>query len=60
MQDIIPVRPAFWNVPLWAEIGVYIIGLAAVIVCIAGIVRAVKMRRGRAPNPDVFSDKSVV
>ena len=58
MQDIIPVRPAFWNVPLWAEIGVYIIGLAAVIVCIAGIVRAVKMRRGRAPNPDVFSDKS--
>ncbi len=56
MQDITPVRPAFWNVPLWAEIGVYIVGLAAVIVCIAGIVRAVKLRRGRAPNPDVFND----
>ncbi len=56
MQEL-PVRPAFWNVPLWAEIGVYIIGLAAVIVCIAGIVRAVKLRRGRAPNPDVFTDQ---
>ena len=56
MQDIIPVRPAFWNVPLWAEVGVYIIGLAALIVCIAGIIRSVRLRRGKAPNPDVFPD----
>ena len=49
MQDLTPIRPAFWNVPLWAEIGVYIIGLAAVAVCIAGIVRAVKLRRGSCP-----------
>ena len=32
LSSTLPVRPAFWNVPLWAEIGVYIIGLIAVIV----------------------------
>lgn len=52
MQDIIPIRPAFWNVPLWAEVGVYVIGILAVALCIAGIVRAVKLRRGTtAPEP---------
>ena len=56
MQDVIPVRPAFWNVPFWAEVGLYIIGLAALVVCIAGIVRSVRLRRGNAPNPDVFPD----
>lgn len=49
MQDFTPIRPAFWNVPLWAEIGVYVIGIAAVVLCIAGIVRAVKLRRADTP-----------
>ena len=38
MTDL-PIRPAFWNVPLWGEIGVYIIGIAAVAVLIFGVVR---------------------
>ncbi len=53
MQEVFPVRPAFWNVPLWAEIGVYIVGLLAVGLCIAGIVHAVKLRRGQSPETPV-------
>lgn len=34
-----PVRPAFWNVPLWGEIGVYIVGLLAVAFFVAGVAR---------------------
>ncbi|MBO5659323.1 MAG: (Fe-S)-binding protein [Duodenibacillus sp.] len=49
----IPVRPGFWNVPLWAEIGVYIVGLAALIICIAGIVRSIKSRRLGAADEKV-------
>lgn len=58
MQDITPVRPAFWNVPLWAEIGVYVIGIAAVVLCIAGIVRAVRLRRGSTSNEPLADAKS--
>ena len=51
LSSTLPVRPAFWNVPLWAEIGVYIIGLIAVIVCAAGIIRVIRERRsGAAPE----------
>lgn len=32
-----PVRPAFWNVPLWGEIGVYVVGLLAVAMCAWGV-----------------------
>lgn len=53
MQDLTPIRPAFWNVPIWAEIGVYVIGIAAVVLCIAGIIRAVKLRRGNTPSKPV-------
>ncbi|MDO4936817.1 MAG: (Fe-S)-binding protein [Sutterellaceae bacterium] len=53
MQEVFPVRPAFWNVPLWAEIGVYIVGLLAIGVCIAGIVHAVKLRRGQSVDAPV-------
>lgn len=34
-----PIRPGFWNVPLWGEIGVYILGIAAVVLLISGILR---------------------
>ena len=34
-----PIRPAFWNVPLWGEIGVYVLGFTAVALLIAGILR---------------------
>ncbi len=51
MQQVLPIRPAFWNVPLWAEIGVYIVGLMAVALCIAGVVRAIKSRnQGTSPE----------
>ena len=32
-----PVRPAFWNVPIWGEIGVYVLGLLAVALCAWGV-----------------------
>lgn len=47
----IPIRQGFWNVPLWAEIGVYIVGLAAIAICVAGILRSIKKRNlGAAPE----------
>lgn len=44
MTTLTPVRPGFWNVPLWAEIGIYIVGIAAVVACIIGIVHALRLR----------------
>lgn len=44
MNPSIALRPGFWNIPLWAEIGVYFVGLVALALCIAGVVRAVKAR----------------
>ncbi len=47
----IPVRPAFWNVPLWGEVGVYVVGILAVLLCAWGIWEGVKRtRRTSAPN----------
>lgn len=46
MTAELPIRPGFWNVPLWGEIGVYFVGLTAVAVLIWGIVR--NWRRHRA------------
>lgn len=46
----IPVRPAFWNIPLWGEIGIYVLGLLAVAVLIWGIVLNVRLwRKQRDP-----------
>lgn len=50
-----PIRPAFWNVPLWGEIGVYVLGLAAAALCAWGIWRNVqkcKLDAGAAPLPE--------
>ncbi len=48
----VPVRPAFWNIPLWGEIGVYILGLAALAVLIWGIVLNVQLwRKKRTFSP---------
>mgnify|MGYP000957476933 CR=1 FL=1 len=53
-----PVRPGFWNVPLWGEIGVYVVGLAAVALCVWGIVRGMKhTRAGALGDPSVKSEK---
>ena len=47
----LPIRPAFWNVPLWGEVGVYIVGILAVILCAVGVVKNVRRwRAGRAAS----------
>ena len=42
MYDM-PIRPAFWNIPFWAQVGLYALGFVAVAVCIWGICRCVKL-----------------
>ncbi|HJD07753.1 MAG TPA: (Fe-S)-binding protein, partial [Candidatus Sutterella merdavium] len=45
------IRPGFWNVPLWGEIGVYFVGIAAVAVLIWGIVRNWRLHRAAVSEP---------
>ena len=42
MNDI-PVRPTFWNIPLWGEVGVYVLGLLAVAILLWGIVLNIRL-----------------
>ena len=49
MTDM-PLRPAFWNVPTWAEIAVYVVGISALLICIAGVVRCVQLWKQGAPK----------
>lgn len=73
MTDL-PIRPAFWNVPLWGEIGVYVLGIAAVALLVAGIVlnRRLWLRGAEDPHPvkdkkarlltvlaDIFTQKKI-
>lgn len=48
-----PIRPGFWNVPLWGEIGVYFVGIAAVAVLIWGIVRNWRLHQAPVSEPPV-------
>ncbi len=36
MNDI-PLRPTFWNVPVWGEVGVYVLGILAVFALLWGV-----------------------
>lgn len=56
MTDL-PIRPAFWNVPLWGEIGVYVLGIAAVALLVAGIVRNRRLWLRGAEEPHPVKDK---
>ena len=56
MTDL-PIRPAFWNVPLWGEIGVYVLGIAAVALLVAGIVRNRRLWLRGAEEPHPVQDK---
>lgn len=49
MTDM-PLRPAFWNVPTWAEIAVYVVGISALLICIAGVVHCVQLWKQGAPK----------
>lgn len=53
MTAELPIRPGFWNVPLWGEIGVYFVGIAAVAVLIWGIVRNWRLHRASVSEPPV-------
>ena len=52
MYETVPVRPGFWNVPVWGEIGVYLMAVIAVAVCAAGVIRVIKNHRSTAAAPD--------
>ncbi|MEG2155941.1 MAG: heterodisulfide reductase-related iron-sulfur binding cluster [Burkholderiaceae bacterium] len=45
-----PIRPGFWNIPLWAEIGVYVAGFAAIAIFCWGVWRHVRLWRAGAPE----------
>ena len=58
-MESMPIRPAFWNIPFWAEIGVYVVGLIAAVACIIGICQCIRLwRAGRPQNlPDQKKDR---
>ena len=37
-----PIRPAFWNVPIWGEIGVYLLAAVTIALCAWGVCLNVK------------------
>lgn len=48
--DIV-TRPGFWNIPLWAIIAIYILGIAACVVCAIGVKKSVDLWRAGQPYP---------
>lgn len=50
-----PVRETFWNVPHWAEIGQYVLGLLAILVFVVGMVW--RWRRWRQGMQEVRFDR---
>jgi Fe-S oxidoreductase/nitrate reductase gamma subunit len=46
----LPIRETFWNIPLWAVIGVYVGGLAACAVFAWGLWQRVQVWRGGGPE----------
>ena len=47
--DIV-TRPGFWNIPVWAIIGIYVLGIAAAICCAIGIRKSYLLWRAGKPN----------
>lgn len=50
-----PVRETFWNIPHWAEIGQYILGLLTVFIFLFGVFR--RVRRWRMGQPERRTDR---
>jgi Fe-S oxidoreductase/nitrate reductase gamma subunit len=50
-----PVRETFWNIPHWAEIGQYLLGLLAILVFTYGVFR--RVRRWRMGRPERRTDR---
>lgn len=45
----IVTRPGFWNIPVWAIIGIYVIGIAACVICALGIRKSYLLWRAGKP-----------
>lgn len=45
----IVIRPGFWNIPVWAIIGIYVIGIAACVICALGIRKSYLLWRAGKP-----------
>jgi Fe-S oxidoreductase/nitrate reductase gamma subunit len=50
-----PVRETFWNIPQWAEVGQYILGLLALLIFAYGFYR--RVRRWRMGQPEKRTDQ---
>ena len=50
-----PIRDTFWNVPYWAEIGQYVLGLGAILIFLVGFF--LRVRRWRQGQPDKRTDQ---
>src|SRR3989337_2258729 len=50
-----PFRETFWNIPHWAEIGQYVLGLLTILVFAYGVFR--RVRRWRMGQPDRRTDQ---
>ena len=44
------LRPYFWNVPFWAQVGLYVLGIVAVGIFVAGVFRARQILRENLPK----------
>ena len=51
----LPIRPGFWNVPLWGEIGVYLLAVATIACCALGVWLNMK-RWGKTPDEHLPED----
>ncbi len=47
-MNSVPFRPTFWNIPFEGQLLIYVLGIAAVALCILGIIRNVKQIRAGA------------
>src|SRR3989304_6129192 len=48
-----PLRETFWNIPKWAELSQYVLGVVAMLVFVYGVYR--RVRRWRLGRPEVLT-----
>jgi Fe-S oxidoreductase/nitrate reductase gamma subunit len=55
MTSAVPFRDTFWNVPAWAQVGLYVGGAVALAICAYGIWQ--RFQRVRAGGPEARCDR---
>jgi Fe-S oxidoreductase/nitrate reductase gamma subunit len=50
MNPSVPFRDTFWNVPAWAQVGLYVGGAVAVLILARGLWQRVRLWRGGLPE----------